>query len=241
VGNLPTLKPREVVALLSGLGFSEVRQRGSHKQFRHADGRATTVPFHPGRDISPTPYCRATPGAFVIGGRPNNALKLTARRFRQGSVQAESDDVVAALDYLKTVPWVDASRIGIMGSSFGGIVSVFTARRGDHFLAVVDQAGGALTWSRSRELQSALPDAARRIRVPILCMAAENDATTASVKSLCEAARSHGSSAMLTIYPPFTPRQPAMNIAPGHLLFSVQGVSQWGRDVVTFLDQHRPR
>jgi len=54
VGNLPTLKPREVVALLQGLGFSEVRQRGSHKQFRHADGRGTTVPFHKGRDISPT-------------------------------------------------------------------------------------------------------------------------------------------------------------------------------------------
>jgi predicted RNA binding protein YcfA (HicA-like mRNA interferase family) len=36
------------------LGFAEVRQRGSHKQFRHADGRRTTVPFHTGRDISPT-------------------------------------------------------------------------------------------------------------------------------------------------------------------------------------------
>jgi predicted RNA binding protein YcfA (HicA-like mRNA interferase family) len=53
MGNLPVLKPREVVALLVRLGFSEVRQRGSHKQFRHADGRVTTVPFHPGRDISP--------------------------------------------------------------------------------------------------------------------------------------------------------------------------------------------
>jgi predicted RNA binding protein YcfA (HicA-like mRNA interferase family) len=47
------LKPREVVALLERLGFEEVRQRGSHKQFRHPDGRVTTVPFHPGRDISP--------------------------------------------------------------------------------------------------------------------------------------------------------------------------------------------
>ena len=54
MGHLPTLKPREVVALLQGLGFKEVRQRGSHKQFRHPDGRATTVPFHQGRDISPT-------------------------------------------------------------------------------------------------------------------------------------------------------------------------------------------
>ena len=54
MGTLPTLKPREVVALLEGLGFGEVRQKGSHKQFRHADGRGTTVPFHTGRDISPT-------------------------------------------------------------------------------------------------------------------------------------------------------------------------------------------
>jgi predicted RNA binding protein YcfA (HicA-like mRNA interferase family) len=54
VGTLPTLKPREVAALLEGLGFAEVRQRGSHKQYRHVDGRGTTVPFHAGRDISPT-------------------------------------------------------------------------------------------------------------------------------------------------------------------------------------------
>ena len=50
---IPVLKPREVVSILSALGFVEVRQRGSHKQFRHADGRRTTLPFHAGRDISP--------------------------------------------------------------------------------------------------------------------------------------------------------------------------------------------
>lgn len=50
----PVLKPREVVALLERIGFREVRQRGSHKQLRHSDGRCTTVPFHLGRDISPT-------------------------------------------------------------------------------------------------------------------------------------------------------------------------------------------
>ena len=50
----PILKPREVVARLERLGFREVRQRGSHKQFRNTDGRVTTVPVHQGRDISPT-------------------------------------------------------------------------------------------------------------------------------------------------------------------------------------------
>lgn len=50
---LPVLKPQEVIARLGSLGFAEVRQRGSHKQFRHPDGRGTTVRFHKGRDISP--------------------------------------------------------------------------------------------------------------------------------------------------------------------------------------------
>ena len=54
MGKVPPLKPREVEAILTALGFTLVRQRGSHKQFRHADGRSTTVPFHGGRDISPT-------------------------------------------------------------------------------------------------------------------------------------------------------------------------------------------
>jgi predicted RNA binding protein YcfA (HicA-like mRNA interferase family) len=49
----PVLKSREVIAILVALGFEEVRQRGSHKQFRHPDGRGTTVPAHAGRDISP--------------------------------------------------------------------------------------------------------------------------------------------------------------------------------------------
>ena len=53
MGTLPVLKPRQVVSLLEALGFVEVRQRGSHKQLRHSDGRTTTVPFHGGRDISP--------------------------------------------------------------------------------------------------------------------------------------------------------------------------------------------
>jgi predicted RNA binding protein YcfA (HicA-like mRNA interferase family) len=53
MGKVPVLKPREVIAVLQKLGFVVMRQRGSHKQFRHEDGRGTTVPDHQGRDISP--------------------------------------------------------------------------------------------------------------------------------------------------------------------------------------------
>ncbi len=53
MSDIPVLKPREVAGILERMGFVEVRQRGSHRQYRHPDGRGTTVPFHPGRDISP--------------------------------------------------------------------------------------------------------------------------------------------------------------------------------------------
>ncbi len=53
MGNVPVLKPREVMRVLENLGFVLVRQKGSHCQFRHVDGRGTTVPNHQGRDISP--------------------------------------------------------------------------------------------------------------------------------------------------------------------------------------------
>ena len=47
------LKPQEICARLGRLGFSVVRQRDSHVQYRHPDGRSTTVPMHKGRDIAP--------------------------------------------------------------------------------------------------------------------------------------------------------------------------------------------
>ena len=83
----PVLKPREVVALLGKLGFAEVRQRGSHRQFRHSDGRATTVPFHQGRDISPTLLRQIAKDIGLSieellsaqpATRPNSALQPTA-------------------------------------------------------------------------------------------------------------------------------------------------------------------
>jgi predicted RNA binding protein YcfA (HicA-like mRNA interferase family) len=51
MGTVPVLKPREAITILETL--VEVRQRGSHKQFRHQDGRNTTVPVHSGKDLSP--------------------------------------------------------------------------------------------------------------------------------------------------------------------------------------------
>ncbi len=48
---LQLLSAREIIRILAKMGFQEIRQRGSHKYFKHPDGRATVVPVHGGRDI----------------------------------------------------------------------------------------------------------------------------------------------------------------------------------------------
>jgi predicted RNA binding protein YcfA (HicA-like mRNA interferase family) len=51
LSRLHPVPPRQVIRFLESLGFEEVRQRGSHKFFRHPDGRTATVPGHRGEDL----------------------------------------------------------------------------------------------------------------------------------------------------------------------------------------------
>ncbi len=48
---LPSVSSRRIIAILEQHGFVRVRQSGSHAVFRHPNGRRTTVPIHPGRDL----------------------------------------------------------------------------------------------------------------------------------------------------------------------------------------------
>ena len=48
----PVLSCRQVIRRLRKRGFREVRQTGAHKRFEHADGRATTVSDHGGKDLA---------------------------------------------------------------------------------------------------------------------------------------------------------------------------------------------
>src|SRR6266849_1991744 len=153
-------------------------------------------------------------------------------------VQEETDDVLAAVEYVKTLPYVDSTRMGVMGWSFGGITSVFAASRSEVFRVVIDQAGAALTWDRSPEMQKALKEAAGRVRVPLLGMVAENDRTTESVKAVVRQAEQHGMAAKLIVYPAFTPRENAGAVAPGHMLFGREGWRIWEADVREFLGNY---
>jgi len=159
----------------------------------------------------------------------------------------EASDVIALVDNLKTgspginsiAIQIDLKRVGIMGWSHGGIISLITAGTRPDFAALVNQAAGALTWNASPTLRSELPELGKQIKMPALCMDAENDATTDAINSVGEAIKSAGSWEKTIIYPPFVPATNPGNVAPGHLLF-VQGVSIWQKDLLDFLFQQMP-
>lgn len=52
MSRLPIVDAKTMAKVLTGLGFQKTRQKGSHAFYRHPDGRTTTLPHHPGRDLS---------------------------------------------------------------------------------------------------------------------------------------------------------------------------------------------
>jgi predicted RNA binding protein YcfA (HicA-like mRNA interferase family) len=52
MSRLPAVSAQRLESALVALGFSAVRQRGSHVFYRHPDGRTTTVPRHANRDLA---------------------------------------------------------------------------------------------------------------------------------------------------------------------------------------------
>jgi predicted RNA binding protein YcfA (HicA-like mRNA interferase family) len=52
MSRLPIVNAKELEKLLLKLGFEIQQQKGSHKFYKHPDGRYTTIPHHPGEDLS---------------------------------------------------------------------------------------------------------------------------------------------------------------------------------------------
>ena len=157
-------------------------------------------------------------------------------------VEAETDDVFAALDYLRTLPFADTKRIGMMGHSLGGIVTMFAISRSTTFAVAINQAGAAGAWDISAPLRSALIAAAEKATTPTLLMVAQNDRSTESITTLGEIFKKRGVSHRVIVYGPFTPQQVswpgAFNTAPGHEVFRAQGVHVWEKDVLEFLARY---
>jgi dienelactone hydrolase len=156
-------------------------------------------------------------------------------------VVSETGDALAAIAAVEREPEIDASRVAMMGWSFGALVSVLAAARTDRLFAVINQAGGSLNFLRSSPLREALENAAGVLTSPVYCMVAENDGTVDGARRVHDIIAARGVPAEISVYPAFTPKQPIAGIAPGHLIFGAEGVPIWGADVVRFLDIHRPK
>jgi predicted RNA binding protein YcfA (HicA-like mRNA interferase family) len=73
MSKLPMVNFKTMDKLLRHLGFTAVRQKGSHVFYRHADGRTTTLPNHGNRDIA-RPLIREVLREIAVS--PNEFVKL---------------------------------------------------------------------------------------------------------------------------------------------------------------------
>jgi dienelactone hydrolase len=187
-------------------------------------GIASFLPHRRGYGNSPGPTWRdEVPAAF---GTPDYDRQLLAR------LDAESDDVLAALAAVAACPEVDAGHIGVLGSSFGGVNTLLAAAKTDRFSCAVDFAGAAMNWDLNPGLAAGLTAAARRITVPLFLIQAENDFSTRPTRDLAAALAGSPSPVWSRVYPAF-----GLTAMEGHL-FESRGPLVWADDVHRFLERY---
>jgi dipeptidyl aminopeptidase/acylaminoacyl peptidase len=140
------------------------------------------------------------------------------------------DDTIAALSFLKTVLGVDSQRIGVVGHSFGGQLTLMEAERDHRLRAAVTFGAAANSWTKSAELRKRLLAAVNNAKAPIMLIHAANDYDTTPGRDLAAELERLGKPHVLKIYP-------AVGNTPdeGHnLVYSSVGV--WESEVFKFLD-----
>jgi len=139
------------------------------------------------------------------------------------------NDLLAALDRLQGMPFVDRGRIAVVGNSFGGVLTMVMAERGGGIRAAVNMAGAALNWKRSPQFKQWMFDMARNAQVPVFFIQAENDQDTGPSRELSAEMTRLGKPNRMRIYPPF-----GKTAEDGHS-FGYLGSQLWGPDVIAFL------
>jgi dienelactone hydrolase len=143
----------------------------------------------------------------------------------------ESDDVVAGLDAVMRRPDVDPAHIGVMGSSFGGTVTLLAAAKSAQFRCAVEFAGAAMNWERAPRLRALMLDAASRLTRPLFFIQAANDYSIRPTIELAASLEGTGKVVQSKVYPDF-----GLTRDEGHLLY-IQGPAYWGDDVRRFLER----
>jgi carboxymethylenebutenolidase len=187
-----------------------------------ARGYVFFVPHRRGQGRSPGPYIM---DQLRAAGRERNSMLLRLH-------EAQLRDQLAALAYLKSLPFVDQRRVAVMGYSFGGIQTMLAVERSSGYRAAVNCSGAAQTWGSSPDLQARLIRAARNAVMPVFFLQAQNDYDLTPNRVLGEQMKASGKPVESKVYPPF-----GFGAQGGHS-FCVLGASIWGPDVVRFIHAH---
>jgi dienelactone hydrolase len=186
--------PYPAVVVNHGSGLEQDSKPGVARVLTDA-GYLVFVPFRRGYAGSPgrprTEEVTAQPGDGAYGDQVASRLL------------AESDDVLAALRFVRVRPDVDPARTTVLGSSYGGINSILAAGRDAELRACVSFAAAAMTWKHAPEVADLLLRHTDSARCPFLFLQAENDfdlAPSAALAGRC-AARGHPHARHL--FPPF--------------------------------------
>jgi carboxymethylenebutenolidase len=181
------------------------------------------VPHRRGQGRSPGDYIQDLVAQSPPGERARRMVELQ---------QAEVDDVVSALTYLKSQPFVDPARVAISGCSFGGIQTLLTGERDLGIKALVPFAPGAMSWEQNQPLRDRLIRAVDAAKAPVFLIQAENDYSLAPSQALSKEANKKHKDFQSKIYPAF-----GSTHQDGHWGFCSTATAVWGNDVLTFLDE----
>jgi dipeptidyl aminopeptidase/acylaminoacyl peptidase len=143
---------------------------------------------------------------------------------------AQVDDQLAGLAYAMSLPYIDQSRIVVSGCSFGGMQTLFGAERGA-YKAAVAISPGAESWDGHALLQARMIQAVDSIKVPVLIIHPEKDASVEPGYALGQEFQKLGKPYGLFIFPPYGTDQ-----QQGHC-FGGQGADFWGPVALQFLEQ----
>jgi dienelactone hydrolase len=148
----------------------------------------------------------------------------------------EVNDVVASLTFLKSQPFVDASRIAISGCSYGGIQTLLVGERDLGVKALLPFAPGAMAWERNPFLSNRLSRAVDHATAPIFLLQAKNAYSLGPSHALTKEANRKNKDFQSKIYPPF-----GRTNHDGHWGFCSTATDVWGSDVLEFLNRQMER
>ena len=119
-------------------------------------GIACFMPHRRGYGFSPGPDWRSECPAPAFSAEYN--AQLVQR------LAGECDDVLAAFACVTQLPKIDASRVGVMGSSFGGVNTLLAAAREPRWRCAIEFAGAAMNWDRNPVVAAHMIEAAKKLR-----------------------------------------------------------------------------